>query len=410
MDLAQLHEVFPEADSEVLRVSLDKCNGDIQATVEMLLTSASLVSTSTDCKAPAQPSKVQTLHESAEVTTDGKCSTEGQCSMVSKAFEKSTVTSTGNHIVQSLSKMASPQQCEARRMHHPEPMTSPPRDVGKDHTDHGVAGKPGYAGLVSADNVQFPLAKIPSPLCSKADGAVEFSWCSLKTKTSLQGGAFGPDTGSTWLWFLVAEVMATRRMIGSENFTDVRVLGNKFQAGWVPDPSKSVTASLLRTRHHSMLQSAMDGTLNEYGSGRGGTPEGFSHAWNYSDSSWVEGDTSYAVSKARWKEVKGKDRWRIDISMLWHGPEKMREGRHFLVAEQRAEKLNPNQYATAMRGAIVPIVSDTDGKEALLGMVKLYEGDHGKAKVHGEQSGLLRWAKKRPSLQDVLPGEPLPKR
>jgi hypothetical protein len=252
-------------------------------------------------------------------------------------------------------------------------------------------------GLVAASAVELPLSRIPVPLCCKAAGASEFAWASLKTKMALQEGAFGPDSGATWLWFLVAEMLVTPVSEDSRHYANVRIIGNKFQAGWVPEFQKNLSSSVLQSRHHSMLQSALDGTQNQYGSGRGGTPEGFSHAWNYSDSDWMINGVSSAVSRARWSEVKGKDRWRVDVSMLWREAGKINEGRHLLVAEQRAEKLNPNQYATAMRGAMVPIGSDVEGKEALLGLIKLYSNDnHKKASVSGD-SGLMRWAKKRPA-------------
>merc|ERR550532_1851050 len=140
-----------------------------------------------------------------------------------------------------------------------------------------------------------------------------------------------------------------------------------------------------------MLRSALDGTPNAYGSGRGGTPAGFQHAWRYSDSSWAMGDAGPAcsTSEARWSEVKGTDRWRVDVSMRWHGAGPgMPEGRHVLVAEQRAEKLNPNQYATAMRGALVPIAGDAAGREVLRELIELY-GSAGKPAASAK-GGLMR--------------------
>mmetsp|Transcript_57583 Transcript_57583/g.180378 ORF Transcript_57583/g.180378 Transcript_57583/m.180378 type:complete len:204 (+) Transcript_57583:624-1235(+) len=186
---------------------------------------------------------------------------------------------------------------------------------------------------------------------------------------------------------------------------EVRISGDKFQAGWVPDPGRKLSASTLRKNHCSMLQSALDGTLNEYGSGRGGTPEGFSHAWRYSDSTWTLGkeDASWPTSAATWTEVKGKDRWRVDIRMRWNCANCVKQGRYLFVAEQRAEKLNPNQYATALRGAMVHVSSDAEGREALEAMIRLYRGDAGKTPGAEPEGGLLKWVKKRPAPELASP-------
>jgi len=361
MALAQLREVFPDASVHALQDTLSRCHGHVEMAVEQFLAAASAASAHGNSR----------KDQAVQVQKDAE-QKQGPCRPQTEALWQ-------------------PSKAVEKQVHAP--------DAGQ--------------GLLPPKLVNFPLSRVPTPLACLAPNSTEFSWASLKTKTTLQGGTFGPDSGSTWLWFIVAELAIAHRSLGKDPFVDVHIVGSKFQGGWVRDPAKSVPSSTLRTRHRSMLQSALDGSLNDYGSSRSGTPEGFTHSWSYSDATWATSrkDMAWPTSGARWSEVKGKDRWRVDIRMRWHCTGCNQAGRYLVVAEQRAEKLNPNQYATAMRGAMVPVASDGEGREALCGMIRLYAGEAGHlgASTGDTQTGLMRWARKRPAPEAASPcaGGPL---
>jgi len=358
----RLREMFPEIATDILAEELEKSGGDIEAAATQLL----------ERSAPAAL---------------GRLPNESETLMTPSATMKATVVANGT---------------KRRRLETSQPRNSePPKPAEKEAP--GVDRR-----LALPSDVEFPLARVPVPLSCTAPGAIAFSWASLKTKTALQGSNVGPPAGSTWLWFLVTELFAHRVVSEDGSIMDVRMVGDKFQAGWVSNPKQNTAASVLRTRHHSMLQSMLEGTSNDYGSERGGTPVGFSHSWKYSDSTWARGsgEFGFPTSAARWAEVKGKDRWRVNINMRWHGAVGcVEEGRYLLVADQRAEKLNPNQYATAMRGAMVRIDNDAEGQAALQEMIRLYGSSVATASAGGGggQGGLDRWLKKQSSAKSGSP-------
>mmetsp|Transcript_81540 Transcript_81540/g.239443 ORF Transcript_81540/g.239443 Transcript_81540/m.239443 type:complete len:488 (-) Transcript_81540:28-1491(-) len=462
--LAQLRDVFPAAESKALEQALASCNGSVEAAVERLLASSTLASSAPEagprhahsqardgCTKKAEWSQLRDMFPSASADSLQRafesCGGNAELAAIQlldqptvKTIERSrpkpVAISASDVVPDGIGRVSSevsssevkPAAAEASFAAAstlwaptvPRPATGPTEEAtkassatalrsllpGKEVSDQQGAQSAGHGRLICAADVKLPLSKmLVPPACSMAN-AIEFSWGSLKTKTSLQSGNFGPEAGSTWLWFLVAELEATHKHTAKDSFMDVHIVGDKFQAGWLPDPGRKVSAAALRKNHCSMLQSALDGTLNEYGSSRGGTPEGFSHAWRYSDSSWTTGrdDASWPTSAATWTEVKRKDRWRVDIQMQWLCANCVKEGRYLFIAEQRAEKLNPNQYATAMRGAMVHIMNDMEGRDALERMIRLYQGDAGKRASGTEQEGgLLRWVKKRPAPESMSP-------
>eukprot|EP01062_Namystynia_karyoxenos_P016708 TRINITY_DN1613_c0_g1_i1.p1 TRINITY_DN1613_c0_g1~~TRINITY_DN1613_c0_g1_i1.p1 ORF type:complete len:365 (+),score=103.12 TRINITY_DN1613_c0_g1_i1:74-1096(+) len=217
--------------------------------------------------------------------------------------------------------------------------------------------------LVGPKEADLPgtAGRVPAPPCCSAAGAIPFAYASLKTKTQLSGSDSGPPPGATWLWFLVCD-MAVRRE--GEDAATVRITGSKFQAGWLAEQRLPAPRGLLREREGEMLRCVLNGTESKHGKARGGVPEGFAHEWAYSDSRWeLPGLCSAAATSAcRWKEEKGTDRWAVEVEMRWDGAEALKGGQYLLVADQRAEKLNRNQYATAMRGALFP--ADAPGSRA----------------------------------------------
>jgi len=238
--------------------------------------------------------------------------------------------------------------CDAEAL--PSPSTRHPRKGGKIERE-----------LLEPENVAFPLTKVPPAPCSFVHGAVPFAFSALKTKAALTTG-LGPMVGSTWLWFMVGDVDVTPSRSGG---LDVHIAASKFQAGWVSDPTMQVPTAELRPRQEAMLQCVSDGTASKYGARRRGVPPGFSHQWRYSDSRWECRDLSWGTSRCEWRETKEVDRWDVTVSMRWGEGSTVVPGRYTIVGEQRAEKLNRNQYSTAMRGALFYVSSEAERVAAL---------------------------------------------
>eukprot|EP00756_Hemistasia_phaeocysticola_P029082 Hpha_TRINITY_DN16209_c1_g15::TRINITY_DN16209_c1_g15_i1::g.13948::m.13948 len=227
------------------------------------------------------------------------------------------------------------------------------------------------AELVKQDDIALPVSKIPAPPCSGIPGALPFSYCALKTKAALSTG-LGPKRGSTWLWFMVGDVDLSDTP-GTE-FLDVSIGAQKFQAGWVKDPTMSLEDKEIRPRQQAMLECVSKNSECEYGSKRKGVPVGFTHRWKYSDSQWECGKQNWATQSCEWWEQRQADRWEVKVSMRWTAesgclPPK---GKYVLVGEQRAEKINRNQYATAMRGALFPVGTEAEKKAVLERATRAY--------------------------------------
>lgn len=236
---------------------------------------------------------------------------------------------------------------EARGLCLPAPRpTRPARKGGKIEAE-----------LREPGDVVFPLTKVPRPPCTFLHGSVPFTYSALKTKATLTTG-LGPMPGSTWVWFMVGDVKVTASPSGA---FDVQITASKFQAGWVKDPTMDVPTSELRPRQEAMLQCISKGTTSKYGSSRRGVPPGFTHLWRYSDSRWACGDkVSWDTTGCEWRETKEVDRWEVQVNMRWGKDTTVVPGRYALVGEQRAEKLNRNQYSTAMRGALFYVTSEAE--------------------------------------------------
>lgn len=218
------------------------------------------------------------------------------------------------------------------------------------------------AELKEAGDVVFPLTKVPRPPCAFVRGAVPFAYSALKTKATLTTG-LGPMQGATWVWFMVGDVRVTANPSGE---LDVHITASKFQAGWVKDPTMDVPVAELRPRQEAMLQCVSKGTTSKYGSKRRGVPPGFTHQWRYSDSKWeCGGKESWNTTGCEWWERKEVDRWEVKVNMRWSEGSTVIPGRYTLVGEQRAEKLNRNQYSTAMRGALFYVSSEAERVAAL---------------------------------------------
>eukprot|EP00756_Hemistasia_phaeocysticola_P003663 Hpha_TRINITY_DN12368_c0_g1::TRINITY_DN12368_c0_g1_i1::g.155901::m.155901 len=220
--------------------------------------------------------------------------------------------------------------------------------------------------LLSAEAVSLPFERVPTPTCLGVPGAEPFDYFALKTKRHLQASNSGPPPGSTWIWFLVGSISAKPDADG-EGHT-LTLVGDKFQAGWIPESSKFVSGAQLRSRRQSMLRSVIDGKENAYGLERKGCPEGFRHDWDYADSELVLGVSRLATRGARWVEEKQSDRWTVRLTLTTKGdlPSEFEGGKEVVVvADQRAEKLNANQYATAMRGARFVVTSLEQKREVL---------------------------------------------
>eukprot|EP01064_Diplonema_japonicum_P011684 TRINITY_DN1911_c1_g1_i1.p1 TRINITY_DN1911_c1_g1~~TRINITY_DN1911_c1_g1_i1.p1 ORF type:complete len:316 (+),score=44.03 TRINITY_DN1911_c1_g1_i1:100-1047(+) len=181
----------------------------------------------------------------------------------------------------------------------------------------------------------------------------QFVYNSTKSKVAAST-AQGPPDGSTWIWFIVADLSV------SENGTAV-LKGDKFQAGWLRNSSEAADASTIKQRKAEMIDSVLKGRQNEYGLQRSGVPVGFKHKWNYSDSSWGSTTTTGVI----WEEEKLEDRWKICVTF----PEFAEPGgcprSWVVVAEQRAEKLNKNQYLTNMKGTQYPLEENTASQKDL---------------------------------------------
>eukprot|EP01065_Artemidia_motanka_P000531 TRINITY_DN10246_c0_g2_i1.p1 TRINITY_DN10246_c0_g2~~TRINITY_DN10246_c0_g2_i1.p1 ORF type:complete len:335 (+),score=100.02 TRINITY_DN10246_c0_g2_i1:76-1080(+) len=255
------------------------------------------------------------------------------------------------------------------------------------------------SGMLDPRAVELPRERVPALPHEDAPEFFDFEYAAVKTKLSRSAASSGPPPGSTWLWFLVADVETED---AGEGRVRVKITGDKFQAGWVPDPTKFCSTAQLRSRCMTMLRSVIDGTENEYGLGRKGVPEGFKHDWFYSDSMLRFGKISGMTSDARWTEVKVADRWKVRISLTVSGdvPKELQPGqRHVLVADQRAEKLNANQYATAMRGAAMPAGS-RDRKSVVEAVLAEYEKEKekfaAKSKARPAVTLMSFWGPKTP--------------
>lgn len=217
------------------------------------------------------------------------------------------------------------------------------------------------AELLEPESVVFPVSKVPRPPCSFVHGAVPFAYSALKTKAALTTG-LGPLPGSTWVWFMVGDVKVTASHSGE---LDVHIAASKFQAGWVNDPTMQIPTSELRPRQEAMLRCVSSGTTSKYGAARRGVPQGFSHRWRYSDTKWECRDQGWSATGCEWQETKDADRWNVSVNMRWGAGSTVVPGRYTIVGEQRAEKLNRNQYSTAMRGALFYVSSEAERVTAL---------------------------------------------
>lgn len=240
---------------------------------------------------------------------------------------------------------------------------SPPSPT-KDSAPLAKKGGKLEAELVKQSDVALPISKIPVPPCSAMPGALPFSYCALKTKAALSTG-LGPARGSTWLWFMVGDVDLSRSP--GTDFHDVSITAQKFQAGWVKDPTMTLEDKELRPRQQAMLDCVSKNGECVYGSKRKGVPVGFTHRWKYSDSQWECGKESWATHSCEWWEQRQADRWEVKVAMRWIAESGClpKTGKYVLVGEQRAEKINRNQYSTAMRGALFPVGTEAE-KEAVL--------------------------------------------
>jgi len=227
------------------------------------------------------------------------------------------------------------------------------------------------AELVKQSDIALPLSKIPVPPCSVVPGALPFSYSALKTKAALSTG-LGPARGSTWLWFMVGDVDVTHTP--GTDFRDVSITAQKFQAGWVKDPTMTLEDKDLRPRQQAMLDCVSKNDKCEYGSKRKGVPVGFTHRWRYSDSQWECGKESWATHSCEWWEQRLSDRWEVRCLMRWSAESGglPKEGKYMLVGEQRAEKINRNQYATAMRGALFPVGTEAEKQAVLKSAMREY--------------------------------------
>ncbi|KAJ9471544.1 hypothetical protein DIPPA_28382 [Diplonema papillatum] len=238
-------------------------------------------------------------------------------------------------------------------------------------------------------------------------GKEEFAYDAIKTKVQMTNFA-GPKEGSTWHWFLVADQKvfpagdaAQPAPDGSTNGTNgiskpvkeatTYITGDKFQAGWTPDPSEKVSGTVMANRKASMIESILHSKINSYGKNRRGCKPGYSHRWTYANSEWADAGNDaretaglatseakklgglqtteakktggFQTSKAKksgglettecfWDEQKNEDRWLVSVSMRWTAPTaRIVPGAYVVVADQVASKMNKNQYSTAMRGA-----------------------------------------------------------
>lgn len=237
------------------------------------------------------------------------------------------------------------------------------------------------SGLATGDTVELPFGKVLVPPYVSEAGAAGFSYGAVKTKATLAKGGFGPIAGSTWSWFIVAEMSVK----GGSASTEVQITGDKFQAGWAADTERAIAEGKLRSNQQLALQAVLEGNPCTALAARRGVPEGFSHQWNYADSEWtMDGAeaSAWSTESTTWKENKLADRWKIDVKMVWKTTDAFPDGTYLLVADQRAEKLNRNQYATAMRGALLHFDGRAERNEALRRMLRCLESSKTRKTTH----------------------------
>lgn len=371
MGVMQLGDMFPNMPASTVLSVYEECVGDVERAAAKLLEHPQCLETALS-KPPASQDSIE----------EQTAAPSSQASTSSKKVRARRATPTPR-----------------KRKQASEAVEAPSSSSGVVAPEHPKQ----KAALLEVNDVKLPLHKLQAPPTALVPDSKEFAWGSLKTKATLQKTTFGPDAGSTWLWFLAADLVASEKQVDGDIFTDIHIVGDKFQAGWLRDASLSPVVATLRRNQCSFLQSEIDGTVNDRGVTHRGVPEGFSHAWHYSDSVWSLGQpgatTDWPTSLATWSEVKKKDRWRVDIRMRWKCAVGAQQQRYFLVAEQRAEKLNPNQYATAMRGTMIPIQSDEGGQRMLHEVLQAYQSSTGsttKKIVSGSLQGSLhKWMRKR---------------
>eukprot|EP01059_Diplonema_ambulator_P003576 TRINITY_DN1327_c0_g1_i1.p1 TRINITY_DN1327_c0_g1~~TRINITY_DN1327_c0_g1_i1.p1 ORF type:complete len:351 (+),score=109.75 TRINITY_DN1327_c0_g1_i1:54-1106(+) len=186
---------------------------------------------------------------------------------------------------------------------------------------------------------------------TKYPGAECFNYDAIKSKL-VQSNYQGPKDGSTWLWYLVGDMDVYPDDSKGGKTAAVHLTGDKFQAGWLKDPKEPVPWGVIKKRQHTMVDSIIHEAMNSYGKGRRGCQPGYRHRWNYADSQWTVKDNESVVKTlaTSWDEEKEEDRWTINVHMQWESTHPIVEGKYLIVADQRAEKLNKNQYQTNMAG------------------------------------------------------------
>ena len=190
---------------------------------------------------------------------------------------------------------------------------------------------------------------------SKPPQAFEYNSIKSKfTNSSFQG----PADGSTWDWYILADMKVEQKQSNQRNVgmrTIAQIDGDKFQAGWERTPDLHTTSeNVMLRRKNSMVQSVTYNKENSYGLSRRGCKPGYKHKWTYSDSLFSVTDSDpIRTSAAVWSETKGSDRWKISVNMQWDAVGQVpQEGSYLLIADQRASKLNKNQYDTSMKGKL----------------------------------------------------------
>ena len=214
---------------------------------------------------------------------------------------------------------------------------------------------------------------------------IEYEAVKTKTKAS---SAQGPPDGSTWHWYIIADMTVNEK-------GECTIRGDKYQAGW----SRGVDvppAAGIDERKLTMMQSTLTGNENKYGLERGGVPEGFAHLWSYADSCFEinqngSASSSSKTSSASWWEQKKTDRWEIRVSLV-STPPPCQPGTYLLVADQRAEKLNLNQYNTKLTGRLHTFPEGKCAKEEYLQQL------HQLMTPPKKPSPLANWIVKRPKV------------
>eukprot|EP01064_Diplonema_japonicum_P020542 TRINITY_DN300_c3_g1_i1.p1 TRINITY_DN300_c3_g1~~TRINITY_DN300_c3_g1_i1.p1 ORF type:complete len:337 (+),score=54.67 TRINITY_DN300_c3_g1_i1:77-1087(+) len=229
-------------------------------------------------------------------------------------------------------------------------------------TTQPVEKKPKRTG----EGEKMPWEEIASdPNLANADC---FEYNAVKSKL-VQSNYQGPKDGSTWLWYLIGEMSVYPDEGTGSKSASVHLKGDKFQAGWLSAPSEPIPHGVIENRKNTMVDSVMQDQVNSYGKARRGCQPGYRHRWTYSDSAWeLKGKTvkkGAATSCCSWDEQKEEDRWTVNVHMMWQAQEALTEGIFLVVADQRAEKMNKNQYQTSMSGKKWYLGSVNDAPEKI---------------------------------------------